>query len=309
MSRIHDLVLTHGRDVARSMVSTKHEKLAIDMAAEILAEESERLGITHSGFCLTALPYKDCKQPLWRKEGHKVTLLVESGRDRNEDYIGIPYGAKARVQLLYLQTRAIQTNNPVVELGGSLHEFLRRVGISVGGSQYAEIRKQARRISACRLTFLEEDEVSEKRSNGAFVENAIHFKEKNDARQGTLWQDTVELNGTFFKKLKEHPVPVWEPALRQIIDLPVAIDIYIWLAYRLHAIDAPTSISWLSLHQQFGGSYKAVRQFRPEFLRNLTFALAVYPEAKVEEGKGGLVLHPSRPPIPESVPYLPWRKR
>jgi hypothetical protein len=183
------------------------------------------------------------------------------------------------------------------------------VGISVGGSQYAEIRKQARRISACRLTFLEEDDTTEKRSNGAFVENAIHFKETADARQGSLWQETVELNHTFFKKLKEHPVPVWEPALRQIIDLPVSIDIYIWLSYRLHAIGHATPISWLSLHQQFGSSYKAVRQFRPEFIRNLTFALAVYPEAKVDEDKDGLVLYPSRPPIPEQLPYLPWRRR
>jgi len=308
MLRVQDLVLAHGRDAARAMVTTKHEKLAIDMAAELLSEESDRLGITHSGFCLTALPYKECKSPVWRKDGHQVTLLVESGRDKNEEFIGIPYGAKARVQLLYLQTRAIQTNNPVVELGGSMHEFLKRVGISVGGSQYAEIRKQARRISACRLTFIEDNDIAEIRNNAAFVENAILFKDTGDARQGTLWQDTVELNGTFFKKLKEHPVPVWEPALRQIIDLPVAIDIYIWLAYRLHVLKKATPISWLSLHQQFGGSYKNVRQFKPEFLRNLTFAMAVYADARVDETKDGLILHPSRPPIPENVTSLPLKR-
>jgi len=308
MLRVQDLVLKHGRDMARSMVTTKHEKLAVDMAAELLAEESDRLGITHSGFCLTALPYKDPKASLWRKDGHQITLLVESGRDKDEQFIGVPYGAKARVQLLYLQTRAIQTNSPVVELGGSMHEFLKRVGISVGGSQYAEIRKQARRISACRLTFIEDNDVAEIRNNGAFVENAIMYKEQADTRQGTLWQDTVELNGTFFKKLKEHPVPVWEPALRQIIDLPVAIDLYIWLAYRLHVLKKATPISWLSLHQQFGSSYKNMRQFKPEFLRNLTFALAVYADAKVDETKEGLVLHPSRPPIPENVTALPLRR-
>ena len=38
----------------------------------------------------------------------------------------------------------------------------------------------------------------------------------------------------FFKILKAHPVPVWEPAIRGIAGKSMSIDIYIWLAYRLH---------------------------------------------------------------------------
>ena len=36
--------------------------------------------------------------------------------------------------------------------------------------------------------------------------------------------------------LSEHPVPVSESALRAIRPRSMVIDIYIWLAYRLHAL-------------------------------------------------------------------------
>jgi hypothetical protein len=52
----------------------------------------------------------------------------------------------------------------------------------------------------------------------------------------------------------------------------MALDIYAWLAYRLHVLKA-------------------------QFLTNLRLALAVYRDAKVEVEDTGLVLHPSRPPV------------
>ena len=297
MSEIHDLVLLHGREAARELVSSKHEKLCVDIAAEILAEESNRLGITHSGFCLTSLPHRKIEDLSWKREGYKLSLIVQSGLDRDQQPIGIPYGAAARMILLYLQTRAIQTDSRQVELGGSLHEWMNSMGVSsVGGNTYKRIREQARRISSCHLTFFWDGEGVEGRHNGAFVENEISLTAGHQA-QAELWQDTVELNSTFFKALKEHPVPLWEPAIRQISGKSMALDIYIWLAYRLQSLERPTPLTWLSVFSQFGSGFKALKHFKPEFRRNLELALAVYPEAKVEEDKKGIVLHPSRPPI------------
>ena len=79
----------------------------------------------------------------------------------------------------------------------------------------------------------------------------------------------------------------------------MAIDIYIWLAYRLHVLSKATPISWLSLHTQFGAGFKHLRQFKPTFADALALATAVYPEAKIEIGQDGLTLNPSTPPIPE----------
>jgi RNA-directed DNA polymerase len=60
----------------------------------------------------------------------------------------------ARLILLYLQTEAVRSNNPEVELGRSMHAWLARMGIPAGGKNYKLVSEQARRISACRLTFL-----------------------------------------------------------------------------------------------------------------------------------------------------------
>jgi hypothetical protein len=80
----------------------------------------------------------------------------------------------------------------------------------------------------------------------------------------------------------------------------MAIDLYIWLAYRLHVLSAPLTITWPALHGQFGEGYKEVRFFRRDVLPSLRLALAVYPEARVGiDEKKGLTLLPSPPPVPD----------
>ena len=79
-SNVHRLVLVPGRERAREMVSMRQRPL-VDIAAEVMADESQRIGVSYTGFCLTALPHKKLSddQP-WEKKGHRVTLLVEPGR-------------------------------------------------------------------------------------------------------------------------------------------------------------------------------------------------------------------------------------
>jgi hypothetical protein len=77
----------------------------------------------------------------------------------------------------------------------------------------------------------------------------------------------------------------------------MVLDIYIWLAYRLHALSGDVEISWPSLHAQFGAGYSRIRDFRAGFLAGLELATAVYPEAKVGIAERGIVLRPSRPAV------------
>lgn len=80
----------------------------------------------------------------------------------------------ARLILLYLQTEAVRTNDPEVELGRSMHAWLSRMGISAGGKNYKLVGEQARRISACRLTFLTEMPGAELRQNGSLRAECDH---------------------------------------------------------------------------------------------------------------------------------------
>ena len=300
MGDVHRLILHHGIDGARARAATRAERHAVDAAAAILAEEESRLGITHAGFAMTSLPHKRIDEPLWRRQGHRTTLLVESGRTGKGGWIGVPYGSVARLILLYLQTEAIRTGDPEVGLGRSMHAWLTRMGISGGGKNYRLVSEQARRISACRLTFLTEIPGAEFRQNGAFVQDAITLTTVADERQRALWQDRVRLDAGFWRSLREHPVPVREEAVRAIGARSLALDVYVWLAYRLHSLTRPTPVTWTALHGQFGAGFKAIRQLKPTFRDALTLALAVYPEARVDLEGNGLVLHPSPPAVPRA---------
>ena len=199
MGEVHQLILRTGLEGARRSAETRAERQAVEAAGIVLAEEVSRLGITHAGFAMTSLPHKRIDEPLWRRQGHRTTLLVESGRTGKGGWIGVPYGSVARLILLYLQTEAIRTGDPEVGLGRSMHAWLARMGISGGGKNYRLVSEQARRISACRLTFLTEIPGAEFRQNGAFVQDAITLTAVADERQRALWQDRVRLDAGFWR--------------------------------------------------------------------------------------------------------------
>jgi hypothetical protein len=286
------------------MAQSSAERTAIEAAAAIMAEEESRLGITHAGFAMTSLPHKRLDGPVWRRQGGATTLLVESGRDAQSNLIGVPYGSMARLILLYLQTEAVRTNNPEVDLGRSMRSWLGRMAVTPGGKTYQLVREQARRISACRLTFLTVSAGAEQRMNGAFVRGAISMVGMTgEDRQPALWEERVRLDEGFWASLRDHPVPIREEAIRAIgTRSSMAMDIYIWLAYRLHALVKSTPITWAAIQGQFGAGYRTGRNMRPVFLDALQLALAVYPEAKVDLDDGrGLILHPSAPAVPKQT--------
>ncbi len=76
----------------------------------------------------------------------------------------------------------------------------------------------------------------------------------------------------------------------------MAIDIYLWLAFRLKGIEKETPVSWASLWKQFGPRVGALRNFRTQFVGPLHMALGAYEKAKVTVGDRGLLLEPSPPP-------------
>ena len=136
-------------------------------------------------------------------------------------------------------------------------------------------------------------------TNGAFVRDAI-LPLDSTAAQLPLWQERFRLDEGFYQSLIDHPLPLREEAVRQISSRSMAIDFYVWLAYRLHALPAPLPVSWSALKRQFGEAYREPRKFRRDAKPNLLLALAVYPEARVSiDEREGLILYPSAPPVAE----------
>jgi len=94
----------------------------------------------------------------------------------------------------------------------------------------------------------------------------------------------------------------------QLSNNSMAIDVYCWLAYRLHALKAPAPVSWAALHSQFGRTMPEVAKFKWYFKRTLALALAVYPEAEVDVTDRGLTLLPSKPPVSPRVVAMSSRR-
>ncbi|MEI6557718.1 MAG: replication protein RepA [Rhodospirillaceae bacterium] len=307
MADIHEIVLLHGAERARQLVSKGKEHL-VDIVARLLSEESEELGFSYSGFCLAAFPHrKQADDKPWKLETPRVTLLVEPGFEvrpgKEPKPVGVPYGSRSRLIMLYLQTQAVKQQSREVVLGKSMSSWMDRMGVSNGGKSYLDVREQTKRLSRCSISFHWQDAGgAEGIAKTSIIEAGLFFSgRRSDHDQGTLWEDTVTLSEQFYRSLVKHPVPIWEPALMALSNKSMALDAYVWLAYRLHSLKKAAPVSWPLLHQQFGAGFAALKHFQPEFKKSLEFALAVYENARVEIDATGIVLYPSPPPIPERI--------
>lgn len=304
MGKVHDLIMEQGMPVARAFADGRRGARVVEAAARWLSDEDISTGFVYSGWCQTGLPHKRpvTDSLVWKVQTDALTLLVEPGfrvgPAGSPIPVGVPYGAIARLILIYLQSEALRTGSREVELGGSLRAFLKRLSISIGGKTAKIVKDQADRLSRCRLTFH-----STRNGVGLLVNQNIvdcaMFVEAGGSEegQGSLFVEKARLSEVFFQQLTQHAVPLDEAAIRHIRNSSMALDVYCWLAYRLHALKEPKRLTWAALAGQFGMGIKQRKHFRAAFAESLSLALAVYPGAKVDLLPDGVTLRPSSPPV------------
>lgn len=301
MGTIHDLLEAKGKQGA---LLAGLNRGVVEAASVYMGDEDGALNFVYSGWAQCALPHRRLANDApWEISADKVRLVVEPGRrpsgvegDGPLEFMGVPFGSHARLILLYLQTEALRTNSREIELGRSLRDWLGRIGVSVGGRTGKLVKDQAERISRCRLTFHLHGGKSAGLINQSIVDRAL-FIEDSDAPQGRLSLEMAKLSEGFFEQLRRHPVPLEEAAIRAINNNPAALDCYLWLAYRLHALTAPRLVTWTALKGQFGGGFKEAYHFKNKWSQTLQMAMAVYPAANVDVVEQGVLLKPSRPPV------------
>jgi hypothetical protein len=304
MGTVHDILEAHGRQAA---LTFEIERRVVEAAMAYMSDEDGGIGFLYSGWCQAALPHKRLADDKgWQVEGDRYCLIVEPGMRRGPGgqpvHVGVPFGSRARLILIYLQSEALRTQSREVMLGRSLRNWLERMQIPVCGRNLDIVREQTERISRCRLTFEVRQGNRIGLSNQNIMDSAIFLEPSGNDVQGTLFTQVARLSEAFFEGLKRHPVPFEEAAIGAISNNSQAIDIYVWLAYRLHSLAKPTPLSWRALKAQFGAGVAAMNNFKIRFLPNLRLALAVYPQAKVEDdGDKGLILHPSPPPVAKQI--------
>lgn len=302
MARIHKLLEEHGKAATLQM---DLDRRIVDAAATYMASEESEIGFLYSGWAQSGLPHKRLADDAsWQVRSDHMTLIVQPGLRATASGdpipVGVPFGSRARLICIYLQSEALKNNSREVELGKTLHAWLRRLDISIGGKSMAAVRDQAERISRCRMTF----QIKTGNKTGLVNQNILDtamFVDDEEGGQGSLFIEKAKLSEMFFEQLKRHPVPIEESAISSISNNSMAIDVYCWLAYRLHALDKPTPVTWKALHAQFGTGVARVRNFRLFFKSTLDLAMSVYPEAKVDVDERGVTLNPSKPPVAPKI--------
>lgn len=288
---------------------TDRQNRLIKTAAEIAAErpDDDDRGYMHSIMCQVGLPRSKVDAISFERHSGGAALLVEAGKlwdGKQFVQQPIPYGPMPRLVLAWMNTYAVRFNSPEIPVGDSASEFLRMLGKTPNGGErgaFTTFRKQVQALSACRITLGFNANGRAHTYEGKPIKHFEAWIAANE-QQRPLWPGCVTFSEDYYQTLKAHAVPLDLRAFMELKGSALAMDVYTWLAQRLHRIEGrPVVLHWASLREQFGQEYKgknADKDFKTKFLIALQAVLAVYPQARVKQVTGGLMLMASPPPIP-----------
>jgi hypothetical protein len=273
--------------------------------AGLLGDDEPDVTFQHSILCQTSLPYRDPGDEVrvWERVNGSMRLKVLAGEamhPRLDRFVplGLPFGPKPRLLLAHLNAEAIRTQSPDIEAEDSLTAFVKRLGLDPNGHSLRIIKDQLGRLSAAtvRFGFVRGDKAMTVNSQ---IVSAFDLWFPKDDRQRVLWPSVVHLSLDYFESLQAHAVPLDERALAALSHSAMALDIYAWLAQRLHRIPKPHRqfVPWPAVKDQFGPGVEKLNKFRQPFMVALKQVHAVYPAMKIDVTGQGLFLYTSLPPV------------
>jgi hypothetical protein len=235
----------------------------VETLHDLLSElpTGEDLTFNHSGLCQTSLPHArpTSNTTVWKRQSGRFTLMIRPGvmsgvastvshaRDKipekgEEDYVGVPYGPKARLIMFHLQTEGLKSRT--VSLGKNLSAFLRSLGLEVRGGQRGTIRpirEQAPRIGRCTFTMQWDAEGGERTiiADTNIVDGMNLWNPSSEN-----WSGEVQLSQRFHDHLREHAVPLDRRGIALLSDSSLGLDLYALFAYRLPRLKVPLKLTW-----------------------------------------------------------------
>jgi len=293
------------------------EQRSLEASASIATETLEQLAFQHTVLCQTCMPYRNPgdEMRVWEREQGGIVLRIEAGTARHPETnrwveLGLPFGPKARLILAHLNAEALRTGSPEIEVERSLTAFVRRLQDPTkrgksgpNGREIHVFKDQLGRLSSAliRVATVRNDRAVQ--IDGKVVSGLDIWFLKGE-QQRVLWPSTIQLSLDYFVSLQKHAVPLDERALAALAHSAMALDIYAWLAQRLHRIPPhgkPQFITWAAIKGQFGVDFGRMDHFRSKFRAAILQVLACYPKAKIEVDHGGLTLRNSPPPVSARV--------
>lgn len=302
-------------DIRKPKPLTPVTRRLVEHATDIMQDDPQQVLFQHTVLCQTFFPYRDQGNHVreWTRTNGQVALYLQAGTVMSPDTgemlkVGLPFGPKSRLLLAHLNSRALKQGQRRIDIEeGSLTAFvktmqdpLKRKAIAPNGREVRAFKDQLTRLSAANIMLATRTAEGKAQHRKPQIIDGFELWLQKDENQRVLWPDHIDLSHEYFESLQCHAVPLDERALAALGHSAMALDIYSWLAQRLHRIPSgkdiflPRSI----LKQQFGAGYGRQNNFAHAFKEALRQALSQYTAANISLTTEGLTLSHSPPPVP-----------
>ena len=260
----------------------------------------------HSVLCQTCMPYRDPgDERICRRRNGIVRMEIQAGRaldPTTDDFVdvGLPWGPKARLVLYHLNAEALKQQSRAIAVEDSLTAFVRRtLDLDPKGRNIRSVKDQLARLSAADFRLGATHEKGRSVTLKSTIIDGFELWAPRDPNQKMLWPTVIQFSHAYFESLMQHAVPLNEQAVARLSHNAMALDIYTWLAQRLHRVEPKRAafVPWASLKEQFGQGYGRMDNFKRVFRKTLKQASVVYQEARFSEDQKGMRLLNSRPPV------------
>ncbi len=245
------------------------------------------IGYINNFLISTLIPHSNVNNYSFKKNTKYSSLRIIS----DPDY-GLPYGKIPRIIIIWLCTEAKLKKSPIIYLGKSQNEFFKKLGFTPTGGKNGSInriRNQIIRLFSSTISIIYKNNNIYKFKNLNIINNAIFFWKKNNS----FWKSNISLSKQFYENIKNNSLQIDFKIIKNIRS-PLALDIYIWLTWKIKIIKNKKFIiiSWKKLKYKFGFNYKnsnkGLYNFKIEFIKKLKYIFLYYPKININILKTGL---------------------
>ena len=217
--------------------------------------------------------------------------------------VGLPYGTLPRLLLAWVCTEAVRRQSRTVQLGRSLDEFMRELGMrSRSGGERGDrtrLRNQMDRLFRTTVELSYRDSETDEFIASRIADRAQIMWSLRRPSEPVLWESYIRLGEAFYSELSKYPLPVDMNVLKAMKRSSLGLDLYLWLTYRVFGLSEVLTVSWRQLYGQFAprpdaAERLAVEYFRRKVLRELEKLSLAWPGLRWETVRGRLVVRPSQ---------------
>ena len=303
---VNKLVPVKRRKNSKSPIYLVEKRVEKNISTEEIS--SNQLGFITPTLVQANLPLIDPhkKNPelnSWTRRNGNFRLTIQPLVEQEEDgtiirNYGFPYGVHPRLIIIYICLQVKRYRSPELSLGRCISDFMQNIGIrNTGGEDYNRVKSQAVRLFTSRVHCRKEGKITSSRyemsGDMSIAEKSFLWwdeRESNQAGQLELFDSYVVLKTPFFNSILEKGIPIDLEAVMELRDSCLALDLYMWLTYRVYGIKKDAFVSWKDLKSQTGATGKSLKRYREHAITALKKVNRVWPTLKLEDTRGGFII-------------------